>query len=330
MESGIIINEITHLDLTDEITHAYPGHPEIFETLLKDRTTGKNIIWATDAYEDHAPTDEILVKDVTDTNSGAIKPRVKKSIEAQRARTRLKAEVFTPGWVVCLMNGYADSQWFNSEDPFAEVNGTDWKAKHETIAFPPGKSWKEYVTDRRLEITCGEAPFLVTRYDVTTGELMPVEERTGLLDRKLRVVGENTESEAEWLKWARKAVESTYGYEFQGDSLLIARINVFQTFADFMFDKFGHPPKPATAQAIAERVSWNIWQMDGLTDTIPFGDPEPANGQIEEQFNMLDLMGGPEYTPFCQIKIWTQKGDKVIRTFHSLKNSEEETDEQSV
>lgn len=69
--------------------------------------------------------------------------------------------------------------------------------------------------DIRLEITCGEAPYLISRYDTTTGETIPLEQRIGLLDRKLRVVSENTSTSGEWLEWAQEAYKSTYGYEWQ-------------------------------------------------------------------------------------------------------------------
>ena len=101
----------------------------------------------------------------------------------------------------------------------------------ESVEFPKGKKWGAYVDSRRLEITCGEAPYLVNRYDVATGEEIPVEQRSGILDRKLRVVDENAPSEKEWLKWAFRAFEATYGYELQGDNLVIARVNVFMTLA---------------------------------------------------------------------------------------------------
>ncbi|MBO7084803.1 hypothetical protein J6W20_02645 [bacterium] len=41
-----------------------------------------------------------------------------------------------------------------------------------------------------MEITCGEAPYLVSRYDVTDGTLkiQPIAGRVGLLDRKLRII----------------------------------------------------------------------------------------------------------------------------------------------
>ena len=40
----------------------------------------------------------------------------------------------------------------------------------------------------------------MSRYDVATGEIVPIEKRCGILDRKLRVVGENTFDEDEWFK----------------------------------------------------------------------------------------------------------------------------------
>lgn len=106
------------------------------------------------------------------------------------------------------------------------------------ITFPEGKDWKGYVDSRRLEITCGEAPYIVSRYDTTTGKIIPIQRRIGILDHKLRVVGENTENETEWMKWTICAFQSVYGYEFQGDNLLIARINLLLTFYDYLYDKW--------------------------------------------------------------------------------------------
>lgn len=56
----------------------------------------------------------------------------------------------------------------------------------------------------------------VTRYDPETGDVLPVEKRVGALDRKLRVVCENTEREEDWIEWALYALESVYGYAFAG------------------------------------------------------------------------------------------------------------------
>ena len=38
----------------------------------------------------------------------------------------------------------------------------------------------------------------------------------------------------EWLKWALRAFQSVYGYEYQGDNLLIARINILMTFVEYL------------------------------------------------------------------------------------------------
>lgn len=120
-----------------------------------------------------------------------------------------------------IFSGYrnitnADEQWFGRKDVFNYVNDDNtWTVNEEKIIFDGKQTWKKYVDSRRLEITCGEAPYLVSRYDTTTGELIvPPINRIGFLDRKLRVVNENTITEEEWLKWAERAIQSYYGYEY--------------------------------------------------------------------------------------------------------------------
>lgn len=39
--------------------------------------------------------------------------------------------------------------------------------------FSEDKDWRKYVDARRLEISCGEAPYLVSRYDTVTGCEIP-------------------------------------------------------------------------------------------------------------------------------------------------------------
>ena len=63
-------------------------------------------------------------------------------------------------------------------------------------------TWQDYVRLTCLEITCGEAPYLVSRYDVATGESIPLEKRIGLLDRKLRLINDKIETKEEWMEWA--------------------------------------------------------------------------------------------------------------------------------
>lgn len=59
-----------------------------------------------------------------------------------------------------------------------------------TIIFSEDKSWKDYVRENRLEISCGEV-YLAADTMLQTGDAISIEQRMGLLDRKLRIVGEN-------------------------------------------------------------------------------------------------------------------------------------------
>ena len=120
-----------------------------------------------------------------------------------------------------------------------------------------------------MEITCGEAPYLTSRYDTITGDIIPVKDRIGLLGRKLRVVAENTGAPDEWFEWAKKAYQATYGYEWQGDNLLLARENALYTFFDYFGEKYAGIPTKEMAREIAEIISWNFWQMDGIKGVIP-------------------------------------------------------------
>lgn len=78
--------------------------PEILKILLRDRTTGRNIVWATKTYEllgkDFKSSETIKVKSITGKNSMIIRPRVEKLKYEQKERTKGKAEVFTPSWIV--------------------------------------------------------------------------------------------------------------------------------------------------------------------------------------------------------------------------------------
>ena len=103
----------------------------ILETLLCDRTTGRNIIWADNEYEalgaGYMGDDEITVEKITGLSSGVIKPRIAKEQEHQSQRTRTRAEVFTPSWLVNRMNNDLDAVWFGTRDAFNAEEGTSWR-----------------------------------------------------------------------------------------------------------------------------------------------------------------------------------------------------------
>ena len=229
--------------------------------------------------------------------------------------------MFTPSWICNEQNNLVDEQWFGRADVFNIAGDKGWKTVKTKIAFPskPGKTWQDYIRAKRMEITCGEAPYLVSRYDTVTGKPIKVYKRIGLLDRKLRVINENVDDASDWFLWVKKAYQSIYGYEYQGDNLLLARKNLLLTFIDNMVYKFDRQPTTNELKSIAYIISWNIWQMDGLTYTAPYSEME-----VQEEFEQLTLFGFSEeqeeitetnkYAIPCIIRDWTNKCNLEYRS----------------
>lgn len=314
--------------------------PDLLSILLIDRTLSTenchvNICWATNNYVDlgmgYQYGDQITLEAITGENGEIIKPRSVKNLEVQQQRSREMAEVFTPSWITNKQNNLIDNAWFGRENVFnVEVDNPDgthsWIPSKKKIEFPEGKTWHDYVRENRLEITCGEAPYLVSRYDSVTGESIPIERRIGLLDRKLRVVGENTEESSAWLKAAQLAYMSIYGYEWQGDNLVLARESLLYTFIDYYKAKFGKMPQLKSLQYIASIISWNIWQMDGLKGVIP-NSCSRVRQTVQNLFDSSEIVEECEGCKsgnihkhngtYCKIKDWNS--NKTL-TFVSLLN----------
>lgn len=256
--------------------------PKVLDILLRDHTTGKKIFWATHDYEalgsEYDYHSEILPKLITGEKGMVIRPRVLKSKENQTDRSKDMAEVFTPSWICNAQNNLVED------------------------ALPKDMTWQDYVRLTCLEITCGEAPYLASRYDAATGEPIPLEKRIGLLDRKLRLVNDNTETKEEWLEWAQIAYQNTYGYEWQGDNLLIARKALLLTFIENYQARFHEAPSQKDIEGIADVISWNLWQMDGLRGTPP---DYPSPGELLDR-PVLDF-----FTTYCIIRDWDE--NKEIR-----------------
>ena len=302
--------------------NAYPVS-NLLKLLLKDKTTKQNIIFATSVYR----TDENPIKEtdqMTETilrgfNSCEIQPRVLKSQEQQQERTRAKAEVFTPSWICNKMNNHCDEEWFGRSGIFNIELENGWKVTNSPVPFEHEGDWMKYIDSKRLEITCGEAPYIVSRYDAATGELIEIRKRIGILDRKLRVVNENTDNEADWFKWVLRAYQSVYGYEFQGDNLLIARINLLVTFVDYMQDRWDRVPTDTELRKIANVIVWNLWQMDGMTGTVPFGKPKEQYRQYSLfDFVVEDETNDEDMQPDTECRIYDWRSDRSL-TYRSIK-----------
>ena len=312
-----------------------PEVQAVLDTLLKDRSTSKNIIWATDPpeelqtvmYEPVTDRSQITTQQLGLTHYEVVLPRMMKQTDTQQQRTRKKGEVFSPAWVCNKMNNALDTDWFRglgaeeTAGQFTVELPQGWQTVETPVQFPVCKgrtpAWVQYVQSRRLEVTCGEAPFLASRYDAATGEMIPVARRIGILDRKLRVVSENAATEDEWRKYATHAVQSTYGYEYQGDNLLLARVNLLLTYAEHLQARWQRKPAKEELQPIATIISWNLWQMDGLRLSVPGGKPQPET----EQLDLFSMFGAAEPQPptvSCKVKNWRKGSHGTAQNFETI------------
>lgn len=178
-------------------------------------------------------------------NPDEVMPRYMKAAMDQKSRTKKKAEVFTPVSIVKKMEDSIDK---------------DYKG-----------SLGDYIKRRVLEVTCGEAPFLTTRYDAATGEEIPVRDRTGYLDRKLLCVPEVVGKEG-FIVCATEALKAVYGYEWQYDSLFLARRNLLMTTLEHYYDRFGEEPAYELVSLWATIISYNVFRMDGVSMCFPDTD----------------------------------------------------------
>ena len=211
----------------------------IFNILLIDRTKStkrciKNIIWANENYikydaKKYSATSEIKIELITGEYSNVIQPRALKAAQLQKKRTRTIAEVFTPIEILKQQNDEIDKSCQNDD-----------------LETYTKRTW--------IEITCGEAPYIATRYNVITGKLIDLDERVGFLDRKLRKINKECNIKDKWKELVREAYKASYGFEWNGDSLLLARENLLYTYFDYYDNKTILPGQNMTNAAYMEGV----------------------------------------------------------------------------
>lgn len=239
--------------------------PEILDILLRNRSTEskktkiQNIIWANDNYIGldpirYAPTAPILPELVTGENGQVIMPRALKSTSLQKERTKSKAEVFTPIFMVKKQNDVLDENYCNDD-------------------------LETYIRRTWLEIACGEAPYIASRYDMETGKWIALENRVGFLDRKLQRINQQVKNRTQWKKLTALAYQACYGFEWNGDSLLLARENLLYTCRDYYIDKWQENIPYDFFKKIARIISYNLFQMDGIHLTPPLAK------QVEQEEN---------------------------------------------
>ena len=258
----------------------------LLKTLLKDKTTQRNIVWASPSYEGMGKSfcsDQPIRRSLlVGKHQSIIQPRVAKHARKQEQRTRSSGEVFTPPWLVDKQVSVVLEEW--NDMPLKEWVGLRW-----------------------LELACGEAPYIVTRYDSVTGDSIPVPKRVGCLDRKLQRISQEVTSEKEFIKLAKLAYESTYGYELQGDSLLLARENLLLSFCEHYEQKFGILPTIKTVKAIANIIVYNVFQMNGLTERTPYSDHSVKEVQMNLFDTETDSTSARQGDMLTVVKDWKRK-----------------------
>ena len=96
---------------------------------------------------------------------------------------------------------------------------------------------------------------MTSRYDTTTGRKIKLEDRIGFLDRKLRILNENTDNRKDWMDAAITAYQASKAYEWQGDNLLLARESLLYAFIENYEYKFGERPNRESVREIAYIIS---------------------------------------------------------------------------
>lgn len=159
------------------------------------------------------------------------------------------------------------------------------------------KDFEKFIDAKFLEITCGEAPYITSRYNAVTGEPIDFDNRVDILDKKLKIIAKETKDVSNLKNFTERALKSVYGYEFQGDNLFLARRNIFETVAEFLSDKLAAKEFKEFLPTIADIISWNFWQMDGLTNSPPF-------------MHEKNLFDGAD----CKIRDWREDKEIYFRT----------------
>lgn len=97
---------------------------------------------------------------------------------------------------------------------------------------------------------------------------------------------------------------------------MLARGNLLLTFVEYYQDKWECQPTEKQLRTVANVIAWNLWQMDGLKDTVPFGKPYEEHHQmtIFELIGVADPADIPSVS--CKVYDW-RRGNSLL--FSSMK-----------
>lgn len=217
-------------------TNGFEIPEEVVRILLRDYTTNESIVWGTASYG----YDENSHIDANDIMSGKV---------------RLKPVYREFGK--------------DSLIPIEQV-----KKDNDEMFDVTGKSSEEIICMKSFERHCNDAPHTVSLYDESTGDIVMLPFREGLLDRKMALINSLplTHDETNWKVCTSNALMSSYGYEYRGDHLYMARRNILCDVIDWYEDKFGKDIGVDMMKEFADIISRNFVQMNESRGCIPFTD----------------------------------------------------------
>jgi hypothetical protein len=95
------------------------------------------------------------------------------------------------------------------------------------------------------------------------------EKNMAVVQELLRVESDGTLSFGDYTLDSKTKLD---GFEFQGDSLYLARRELLMSYMDYYYARWNREPDRPMLKNIAEIISWNLWQMDGFSYRIPTQD----------------------------------------------------------
>ena len=97
------------------------------------------------------------------------------------------------------------------------------------------------------------------------------------------------------------------------------QVEEVKQFVDYMQDRWGRVPTDTELRKIANVIVWNLWQMDGMTGTVPFGKPKEQYHQYSLfDFVVVDEANDVEKQPDMECRIYDWRSDRSL-TYRSIK-----------
>lgn len=256
----------------------------VLETLLTDKSTRRPLVWPSGPNH---PAAWMSREDFLRPQLAAEDPQAEQAefLEWNRKLNTL------------------DAAWFGHEPAFNEESAQGWQTLSEPVAFDDPFHWKKYVTRPVFLFQAGHGQALVFRPFAQGAEPMQYGKRMGILDRRLRIISENTREESEWLRWAESALQSLYGTDVSPLAIFQARLSALVAVREAYAQRFGGQLPVREEKYMVTTLCWNLFQMDPRTGCSFPVEEKPAPVQLSlfeapgTQFSEADRDGMPAENP---------------------------------